>query len=237
MARYTHCQECGILLKGIPYASISRKSGVCAFCGTTDTCKECGKRIESFAEQRIGICHDCTLYEGKCEAITKTGHRCNIDATKGEYCHVHSPNGKYKKRTRKISKKKNEKHLQCRGVNKKGTRCQKKAIEKGWCELHTNFYEWDEYQDNLSLNIRKQLKQEGKSFKEIYHAYLKTKAWEGRAVECKVRSKYQCAVCTSNKNIAAHHRTYDHVFNEKSEDLICLCGDCHSKFHKVGDYG
>lgn len=45
---------------------------------------------------------------------------------------------------------------------------------------------------------------------------------------------YECAVCTSKKNIQVHHRTYVNRGNEhlNMRDLILLCAECHIKQHE-----
>lgn len=44
---------------------------------------------------------------------------------------------------------------------------------------------------------------------------------------------YECALCTSKKNIQVHHRTYVHRGSEHLyiKDLILLCAECHCRQH------
>jgi len=67
-----------------------------------------------------------------------------------------------------------------------------------------------------------------------YQAYLASDAWRAIAKAVKERAGWKCQVCKSGHNLAAHHNTYDHLYNEAEHmgDLICLCGSCHSLFHR-----
>ena len=71
-----------------------------------------------------------------------------------------------------------------------------------------------------------------KSYRERYHEYLKSDQWKELRLAKLIDSGDRCQLCNSPKQpLNVHHRTYDRVFNELPEDLIVLCGDCHSKFH------
>lgn len=67
-----------------------------------------------------------------------------------------------------------------------------------------------------------------------YHEFLQTPYWKTIADKKKYHDKYKCAVCNSSENINVHHRTYEHHGEELRymwKDLICLCHECHEKFH------
>jgi hypothetical protein len=38
-------------------------------------------------------------------------------------------------------------------------------------------------------------------------------------------------VCNSDKQLDAHHRTYERIFNEEPGDLTVLCRKCHDRHH------
>lgn len=42
----------------------------------------------------------------------------------------------------------------------------------------------------------------------------------------------KCFVCTSSKRLHIHHRTYRNLGNEKHDDLVTLCADCHHGVHE-----
>lgn len=66
-----------------------------------------------------------------------------------------------------------------------------------------------------------------------YHTFLKTPYWKGIAEIVRRNSGYKCQLCGKRTTTHIHHPTYDihgHEF-EHIHDLICLCEDCHKKFH------
>lgn len=73
-----------------------------------------------------------------------------------------------------------------------------------------------------------------------YKDFLKTPYWKAIAEKTKQMAGYKCAICNSNKNLATHHKTYEHHGYELfyiKEDLIVLCDNCHKKFHdKLDNY-
>jgi hypothetical protein len=64
-----------------------------------------------------------------------------------------------------------------------------------------------------------------------YLAYLRSSTW--REIAQRIKEKYgnKCAICNRTGALNVHHRTYENIFREQDEDLICLCNKCHSKFH------
>lgn len=66
-----------------------------------------------------------------------------------------------------------------------------------------------------------------------YQAFLDTPYWKAVSGWVKHRAKGRCQMCGKKGEIAVHHRTYMHHGDEVNhlEDLICLCRECHAKFH------
>ncbi len=64
-----------------------------------------------------------------------------------------------------------------------------------------------------------------------YKDYLKTEHWKQLARMAKENADNKCQLCNSGGELHAHHRTYERVGCEKDGDVICLCADCHGKFH------
>jgi len=65
-----------------------------------------------------------------------------------------------------------------------------------------------------------------------YKEYIKSPEWKERADAAKERAGYRCQVCNKSDRIEAHHRNYDHLGCELSEDIIVLCHKCHELFSK-----
>ena len=64
-----------------------------------------------------------------------------------------------------------------------------------------------------------------------YKDYLKTEHWKAISKQAKENADNRCQLCNSGGELHTHHRTYDRVGKEKISDLICLCANCHAKFH------
>lgn len=65
-----------------------------------------------------------------------------------------------------------------------------------------------------------------------YIKYLGTRKWRKKAEACKKLAGYKCNRCgSSDRQLNAHHKTYENVFKEPQRDLECLCDVCHRKVH------
>lgn len=66
-----------------------------------------------------------------------------------------------------------------------------------------------------------------------YAQFLETDYWRKIARMVKDRDGRRCVVCNSTKNLAAHHRTYEHHGEEHLflGDLTTLCEKCHTRHH------
>lgn len=71
-----------------------------------------------------------------------------------------------------------------------------------------------------------------------YSDFLKTPYWKAISERIRYRAKNKCQMCGSDKNLNVHHRSYENHGDEihHMEDLICICGNCHSKFHNKKSY-
>jgi hypothetical protein len=65
-----------------------------------------------------------------------------------------------------------------------------------------------------------------------YDDYLRTIRWKRLSEETKRLAGFRCQICNSNKNLNAHHRTYERLGEELQSDLVCLCNACHKLFHE-----
>lgn len=66
-----------------------------------------------------------------------------------------------------------------------------------------------------------------------YSNYLKTPYWKTLSQHIKYKNNYKCSLCGCNENLVAHHNTYEHIGNEFEhlEDVVCICQNCHEKYH------
>ena len=83
-------------------------------------------------------------------------------------------------------------------------------------------------------NGLKALMRDETNYKEMeYKEYLNTPHWKFTR-DCAIEYYGDnCCLCGSAAEINVHHRNYDNKGNEKMQDLIVLCNDCHSKFHGI----
>lgn len=67
-----------------------------------------------------------------------------------------------------------------------------------------------------------------------YDDFLLTPYWKAIAEKVRYRAKHKCQLCNGTEGLSVHHSTYEHHGDELNhlEDLICLCRDCHEKFHE-----
>lgn len=73
-----------------------------------------------------------------------------------------------------------------------------------------------------------------KSNKENYDIFLRSSYWRCiRKIKLE-QAGGKCQICGSKTNLNVHHNTYAHHYKEHKhlEDLVVLCSDCHSTFHK-----
>ena len=66
-----------------------------------------------------------------------------------------------------------------------------------------------------------------------YKLYLRSPEWQVTRERALVFWDRRCATCFATNNLQVHHRTYKRLGSEQLNDLIVLCDDCHSKFHKT----
>lgn len=67
-----------------------------------------------------------------------------------------------------------------------------------------------------------------------YDTYIRSQSWRIRADAAKRRAGGRCQVCNGADRLNAHHRTYERIGHEQDDDLIVLCEDCHTLFHRNG---
>jgi hypothetical protein len=86
------------------------------------------------------------------------------------------------------------------------------------------------FQIKYLASIRRQAKQpESISYAE----YLQTEWWD-KVRRARLRiAGYQCELCKAKTKLHVHHKTYDNLWNEKREDVMALCPDCHAFLHDM----
>lgn len=72
--------------------------------------------------------------------------------------------------------------------------------------------------------------------KSKYQAYLCSREWSVLKRKVRDRSGGRCERCKVNKHESTHHLTYERKYNERLEDLLGICNDCHAYMHGKSDY-
>ncbi len=67
---------------------------------------------------------------------------------------------------------------------------------------------------------------------EQYREYLKSEHWQRVRDSALERALRLCQVCNGPDGLEVHHRTYERIGNERSEDVTVLCDACHTLFHE-----
>lgn len=60
-----------------------------------------------------------------------------------------------------------------------------------------------------------------------YLDYLQSPEWQERRLAKLEQAGYRCEKCSEHSGLSVHHKTYERLGNERSDDLIVLCQSCH----------
>lgn len=77
--------------------------------------------------------------------------------------------------------------------------------------------------------------QKSKSARSQYAAYRRSRHWRRVRKQRLRMDGFKCASCSRSKDqvvLEVHHRTYERIGRERTEDLISLCQRCHSTEHQ-----
>lgn len=56
--------------------------------------------------------------------------------------------------------------------------------------------------------------------------------WQARRAATLARAGHRCQACgTRDARLDVHHNTYENYGDERPQELVALCGDCHGTFH------
>lgn len=69
----------------------------------------------------------------------------------------------------------------------------------------------------------------------LYEAYIRSKAWQSKRLDAMQRAGDLCEHCRLAMATQVHHKTYDRIGDEKPDDLMALCNDCHCGKHGLAD--
>jgi hypothetical protein len=86
--------------------------------------------------------------------------------------------------------------------------------------------------DNAKYEIDVIVKKDKPNRRKEHQQYLKTPQWQDMRLKVLKRDDYTCQGCLENPATEVHHITYDNWKNEFMFELMSLCRECHSRFHK-----
>src|SRR5579859_5354533 len=66
---------------------------------------------------------------------------------------------------------------------------------------------------------------------KLHSLYLKSPEWKQKREVILERDNHKCKYCGSTENLQIHHKSYKNWQNEREDELITLCSDCHAKIH------
>lgn len=145
------------------------------------------------------------------------------------------------------AERKKEKEISERELLNKKLSQQSKAITENFINSFCNpSFVWNEdikptyyfYKMQTAFNYYVDRDKVIEALKKLsYKDFLATPYWKAISQKKRKKANYCCELCGSHTTLNVHHRTYKHHGDEMHhlEDLICLCKNCHSKFHdKLG---
>ena len=60
-----------------------------------------------------------------------------------------------------------------------------------------------------------------------YKNYLQSSIWKQRRYAKLEKARFRCEECGECEELSVHHKTYERLGNERTDDLIVLCKSCH----------
>lgn len=174
-------------------------------------------------------CKDCGKYY--VSSLSKTAFL--------DYCATHRNKRRYYA-TPKSQCQECEEKQRIREENARKAREEYLATKKGQTEIFSRVYlRWGigserDYDAMMAVYNAADIDDIATEIQDMpYYDFLKTKMWKILAAHIKEKYGWACAVCMGDEKLATHHRSYDrHGYELKyQDDLICLCEECHSKFH------
>lgn len=69
--------------------------------------------------------------------------------------------------------------------------------------------------------------------KNEYANYMNSARWTAFREVALARAKRRCRACSSPDDLHVHHLTYERLGNERLEDVVVLCENCHDIVHRI----
>ena len=72
---------------------------------------------------------------------------------------------------------------------------------------------------------------------DSYDNFLASDWWKMKREAIFEAKGKKCEICGSKFRVEIHHKTYQHLGNERLDDVLVVCHSCHSKIHKKTQEG
>ena len=120
----------------------------------------------------------------------------------------------------------------CKAKLSDGKRCNLEILKgKKYCRMHTPSF-FKPKQTTYAIG-KTSFGEREPSIR--YEDYLNSEQWKIRAAQER-KLNPNCSLCNRKGLLHVHHRTYVRLGNERQGDLVVLCDDCHSLFHRFYRY-
>lgn len=70
-----------------------------------------------------------------------------------------------------------------------------------------------------------------------YYDYISSDIWNEKCDWLKKTRGYYCEICKSNEYPRVHHKNYNNLGSERSNDLLIVCSFCHMMIHEYAFNG
>ena len=67
-----------------------------------------------------------------------------------------------------------------------------------------------------------------------YRKYINSATWDRRRKRAIEDANNRCQLCGTADRVQVHHLSYDNLGNERQEDLLVVCRECHRLVHVKG---
>ena len=91
---------------------------------------------------------------------------------------------------------------------------------------------FEKYNKYLQIKREQNIEKENFSKKILHQNHINSDKWKAMRLKVLKRDDYTCRGCLENPATEVHHITYANLGDEFMFELMSLCRECHSRFHK-----
>ena len=91
---------------------------------------------------------------------------------------------------------------------------------------------FEKYNKYLQIKREQNIEKENFSKKILHQNHINSDKWKAMRLKVLKRDDYTCQGCLENPATEVHHITYANLGDEFMFQLMAICRECHSRFHK-----